>query len=463
MKKYILSLAALMISVIVVTAQTSNLNDEVNFTPKLYNTNNSGLTLLGTPYFIRTIGINSNLLNVYTSPSGLTATSITNVLAKLSWNATSGALSYNIQYRTKGASSWNTKVASSIPCILTELYPLTTYECKVQAVYSLGSSSFSSSYFFTTTVSDVNCGTPSNITLSSLTDVSAIFDWTSISGVANYSLEYRVINDSAWIIANTNTNSIIITGLSETTRYEYRLQSVCTTGTSSFSDIGTFTTASSDLCADIYEPNNTLATAAAIPVNTTINATLSTGSDVDIYEVTNNVDNASMVVILYNLPEDYDLRLYKSDGTLISSSINTGTTDEQIVYSSAAAGTYYVKVFSSGGFFTSANCYSLFVKMSGNQSRLSHIGNETSTKFSTSLSPNPANNKATLSYSIDEDKIITVKLYDITGRMINSNEYASSTGLNNKTLDLNNVKKGLYIVELNDGSNVTTQKLVVDK
>ena len=101
--------------------------------------------------------------------------------------------------------------------------------------------------------------------------------------------------------------------------------------------------------------------------------------------------------------------------------------------------------------------------MSGNQSRLSHIGNETSTKFSTSLSPNPANNKATLSYSIDEDKIITVKLYDITGRMINSNEYASSTGLNNKTLDLNNVKKGLYIVELNDGSNVTTQKLVVDK
>ena len=460
MKKYILSLAALMISVIVVTAQTSNFNNEVISTPKL-NFTGKGFNLNITPYsYIKNVISVKPALAV---PTGLNASSITNLAARLGWNAVSGVLSYNFQYRTKGASSWNTKVASSISCSLTELSPLTTYECRVQAVYLLGCSSYSSSYFFTTTVSDVNCGIPTNITLSSLTDVSAIFDWTSISGVDNYNLDYKIINDSAWISANTSTNSITINGLSETTRYEYKLQSVCAGGTSSFSDIETFTTAASDLCPDIYEPNNTLATAAAIPVNTTINATLSTGSDVDIFEITNKVDSATMVVILYNLPEDYDLRLYQSDGTIINSSMNTGTTNEQIVYSSAPAGTYYVKVFSSGGFFTSANCYSLFVKMSGNQSRLVNTTKETSTKFSTNLSPNPANNKATLSYNVDEDKIMTVKMYDITGRMISSNEYASSTGLNNQTIDLNNVKKGLYFVELNDGSNVTTQKLVVDK
>lgn len=85
------------------------------------------------------------------TPSGLASSSITNTTATLSWGSVTGALSYNIQYRTIGSSSWTTTTSTTTSKAITGLVLGTSYEFQVQTVCSGGNSAFSSSSNFTTT------------------------------------------------------------------------------------------------------------------------------------------------------------------------------------------------------------------------------------------------------------------------------------------------------------------------
>ncbi|MCL1809392.1 MAG: pre-peptidase C-terminal domain-containing protein [Clostridiales bacterium] len=106
--------------------------------------------------------------------------------------------------------------------------------------------------------------------------------------------------------------------------------------------------------ADRYEPNNTMAAATSISNNVTItDANIHTASDVDYYKFT--ISKASNATIdLTNIPSgcNYDLRLYNSTGTQISSSANSGNNPEKIT-ATLNAGTYYIYVCSWSGYSNS--------------------------------------------------------------------------------------------------------------
>jgi hypothetical protein len=84
------------------------------------------------------------------TPAGLTSHSITSTSAVVTWNAVSGALSYNLRYRINGGPVWTTVSATSTSVDVAGLSPGTSYECQVQTVCSAGSSAFTSSVTFTT-------------------------------------------------------------------------------------------------------------------------------------------------------------------------------------------------------------------------------------------------------------------------------------------------------------------------
>ena len=69
------------------------------------------------------------------SPSGLTTTNISSNSAMLSWNAVTGAVNYNVQYKTSGSGMWITAVAStvSLSYSLSGLSALTAYDWRVGA------------------------------------------------------------------------------------------------------------------------------------------------------------------------------------------------------------------------------------------------------------------------------------------------------------------------------------------
>jgi hypothetical protein len=85
-----------------------------------------------------------------TVPSGLSAGSIAATSATLSWGAVTGAVSYGIQYRISGGSSWTSATSATTSLAVSGLTAATTYEFQVRAVCSSTSTAFSGSTTFTT-------------------------------------------------------------------------------------------------------------------------------------------------------------------------------------------------------------------------------------------------------------------------------------------------------------------------
>ena len=95
-----------------------------------------------------------------TVPSGLSSSAITSSAATISWNTVSGATSYDYQYRTTGAGSWNTASTSATSANLSGLSALTDYEFQVRAVCPDETSAYSASSNFTTLdIGGSNCAT----------------------------------------------------------------------------------------------------------------------------------------------------------------------------------------------------------------------------------------------------------------------------------------------------------------
>jgi bacillolysin len=83
------------------------------------------------------------------APTGLTVSNITTSGASISWNAVSGATSYNLQYKTSSASTYTTVSTTSASYTLTGLAAGTTYNYQVATVCSGGTSAYTASTFTT--------------------------------------------------------------------------------------------------------------------------------------------------------------------------------------------------------------------------------------------------------------------------------------------------------------------------
>ena len=78
--------------------------------------------------------------------------------------------------------------------------------------------------------------------------------------------------------------------------------------------------------------------------------------------------------------------------------------------------------------------------------------------------PNPFNGHVTLSFSIEKDEIIQMKVYDLSGKLVDKilNE-KKEKGDYTITWDANNYASGVYIVQLNFGDAQVSQKILLLK
>jgi hypothetical protein len=81
------------------------------------------------------------------SPSFPTYSSVT---TSLEWSVSTGAVSYNIQYRINGTNNWITTSSTTNNIILSGLLPSSIYEYQVQTVFESGLSPYTTSTNFTT-------------------------------------------------------------------------------------------------------------------------------------------------------------------------------------------------------------------------------------------------------------------------------------------------------------------------
>jgi hypothetical protein len=111
----------------------------------------------GSGYVVDELQVYGQLSNPCSMPTGLSAGSITQNTATLSWLAVSGATSYNIQYKTSLVSSWVTRTTTSNSLQISALSCNTGYTYQVQAVCVSGPSAQATGTFTTGTCT-ASCG-----------------------------------------------------------------------------------------------------------------------------------------------------------------------------------------------------------------------------------------------------------------------------------------------------------------
>nr|WP_308216587.1 M4 family metallopeptidase [Pseudalkalibacillus decolorationis] len=148
---------------------------------------------------------------------------------------------------------------------------------------------------------------------------------------------------------------------------------------------------------DTYEPNNSISDAyGPITTGTTYNSYISSASDVDYYKFDAST-TGNISVSLSNLPGDYDVYLYNSNGSLVAQSENGGTSSESISYSASNTGTYYVKVVGYNGASSTSTAYALNVTYPSDSSSTAQWYYETASADTPHPYPDNYNNGHTYS------------------------------------------------------------------
>ena len=174
-------------------------------------------------------------------PVNLASNSVTYNSATLTWDAVASAVSYDVQWRASGATTWNTNNTTTANLNLTGLTEQTTYEYQVRTNCSFGSSAYSAPATFTTTAAPV-CDVPTGLNTTNITYNSATLNWTGSANGQSYDVRYRAVGTTTWTTSNTTATTLNVSGLSAATDYEFQVSTVCSFGNSAYSASSTFTT-----------------------------------------------------------------------------------------------------------------------------------------------------------------------------------------------------------------------------
>ncbi|MNX83951.1 hypothetical protein D3C86_1157300 [compost metagenome] len=197
-------------------------------------------------------------------------------------------------------------------------------------------------------------------------------------------------------------------------------------------------------CSTAFEPNNSSAAAATIPLATTISAAISSSTDVDFYKVTTSAVGTHQFSMVGPSGVDYDLYVYNSVGTQIGSGLSS-TATENVSIANLAVGTYTIQVIGYNG-ANSPTCYTLNVA----RTSASILDNQSS-ELNYTLYPNPAKDKLAISSS-DPTENMTVEVMDMNGKLLSTYHLSG-----NSTIDVSAISTGVYFVKITSETEKVTQ------
>ena len=399
------------------------------------------------------------------APTGLSTSGITATVGTATWAPVSGATSYNVEYKPASSSSW---VAfgfgtTGLQWTLSGLEATTSYDWRVRANCTSGTSNYTQTQFTTQAIG--SCTPPGGLSTSNIASTTATMNWSPVSGVLAYTVEYKAASSGTWLTAASATysTSYNLYGLSAATTYNWRVYANCSlTEASNYSSTAQFTTSGStppptSACPGPYDisTNGTISGAAAISVNTDVKGTIAPKNDIDHYKFVIST-GGTFTVWLTTLPANFDLAVVNSSGTQIGISQNKGNKNESISLS-AAAGTYYAKVFPKGTANSSASCYTLRVqtatatKVAATTATMENVN----PNFTINLFPNPAGDQLNV-WVEGVDKKSEIKIYNLLGKLV----LQQGSGKTLTQLNISKLPAGFYLVHVHDGNETRSAKFV---
>lgn len=363
------------------------------------------------------------------APVGLTVTNITSNSAVLSWNAVAGATSYQVRYRPTSSATWSYTSSITSMVNVSGLSCNTAYVWQVRSICTPGSNTstslFSALNTFITSACPTVCQTPSGLTVTNISAVSAFISWSS-TNAASYNVRYRVTGTATWINLNTSNTSATISGLLPASAYEWQVQGVClssntTTALSAWSALAFFQTlAASNNCPS--------------PVNLSVTGVSQQGALLNWSAVPNALS--------------YNVRYRNTNSTTWITTTST-TNFKQI--GGLQPGQAYV-------WQVQAVCSNL------NGTAITSAWSALHT-FTTPLlgfaNPNPADNNTVVNFIAEKEEYVSVELRDIIGSLISSRQHAASVNSNEITINTESLRDGIYYIKVISSTGIQTIRLVV--
>ena len=79
-----------------------------------------------------------------------------------------------------------------------------------------------------------------------------------------------------------------------------------------------------------------------------------------------------------------------------------------------------------------------------------------------SLYPNPSNGTFNLNFNVIDTDKVSVQLFDVSGRLINQQNFFNTSASFAEKINFNKVSSGLYLVKVTNGNKQTTRKLIIE-
>ncbi|MBK8846261.1 MAG: T9SS type A sorting domain-containing protein [Bacteroidetes bacterium] len=131
-------------------------------------------------------------------------------------------------------------LATTIPCVIPKTAKGTNYKIRIK------SSNTPYTAIATNTPFAVACKAPSNLVAVNVTATDAYLEWNDATlCTTQYQIYYRVFGTTVWGFANIPFSDVVLSGLSSSTKYQWKVRSKCASGPnvfSPFTTIKTFTT-----------------------------------------------------------------------------------------------------------------------------------------------------------------------------------------------------------------------------
>ena len=82
---------------------------------------------------------------------------------------------------------------------------------------------------------------------------------------------------------------------------------------------------------------------------------------------------------------------------------------------------------------------------------------------SITLYPNPANAQVAVNYLVDKDDVVVITIKNLVGKNVMKQNFTSSNGVVNTTLDLTSLPSGNYILFVEENNRISSSKLFIQK
>ncbi|MFN0081655.1 MAG: reprolysin-like metallopeptidase [Ferruginibacter sp.] len=395
-------------------------------------------------------------------------------LQNISWsvnNTTAPPVScanVKISLSTDGGHTFPTVLVASTPNDGTEALVIpasltTTARIKVEAVGNI---------FFDISNTDFTialpCGDATGLTSSAIDRNSATISWNAVANATSYAVEYKLNSAAVWTsfaTAQTATTANL-TGLTRASLYNWRVRATCVSGTGNFV-AAQFSTSGflTNPCPGILDvsTNGAASGAATIPFDTDVQGLINTTTDNDYYKFVITTGGTATIT-LSTLPVDYDVLLYSSDGTTQLAISQNGSTSNETITRTYAAGTYYVRVYGYNGANSPTNCYTLRVQLGtaskGTTETFAQLKNDLN---DLSVAPNPTGYTANLFYKVKTAGKANIIVTNQTGAVVLRKATTATEGENRQTLDVSKLANGMYFIKIQNGTETQMTKIMIMK